>query len=333
MGDMLSQAEIDALLKGATGGGTSEEDRAADLDPQEVDALGEIGNISMGTSATTLFTLLGQKVTITTPRVTVCTWKEISTQYSQSHVGVRVEYTNGLIGTNLLILKEDDVKVITDLMMGGDGSNTDGSLSELHLSAISEAMNQMVGSASTSMSSMFEKRIDISPPKAFIFNAENIGQSELMDENGKGSKVAFKMVIGDLVDSEIMQILPLPFAKEMVDGLLGKETDSGTYNLPDEVFSEPGPAAPAREPMQAMPGPAAPYSRASRRNPSSSLSSPSRGSRYTRDPSMNSGRGNRGRQGSLSMCSLPSSRVSRRTASLLTSRISASSWMYRCRSQ
>ena len=91
----------------------------------------------MGTSATTLFTLLGQKVTITTPRVTVCTWKEISTQYSQSHVGVRVEYTNGLIGTNLLILKEDDVKVITDLMMGGDGSNTDGSLSELHLSAIS----------------------------------------------------------------------------------------------------------------------------------------------------------------------------------------------------
>jgi flagellar motor switch protein FliN/FliY len=260
MGDMLSQAEIDALLKGATGGGTSEEDRAADLDPQEVDALGEIGNISMGTSATTLFTLLGQKVTITTPRVTVCTWKEISTQYSQSHVGVRVEYTNGLIGTNLLILKEDDVKVITDLMMGGDGSNTDGSLSELHLSAISEAMNQMVGSASTSMSSMFEKRIDISPPKAFIFNAENIGQSELMDENEKVAKVAFKMVIGDLVDSEIMQILPLPFAKEMVDGLLGKETDSGTYNLPDEVFSEPGPAAPAREPMQAMPGPAAPYS-------------------------------------------------------------------------
>src|SRR5690606_32809787 len=116
---------------------------------------------------------------------------------------VRVEYTNGLVGSNLLILKEHDVKVITDLMMGGDGSNTEGSLTELHLSAISEAMNQMVGSSSTSMSSIFDKRIDISPPKAFIFNVENLSESEQLDGNEKVVKVAFKMVIGDLVDSEI----------------------------------------------------------------------------------------------------------------------------------
>ena len=247
MGDMLSQAEIDALLKGTSADAPNGDDG---LDPQEVDALGEIGNISMGTSATTLFTLLGQKVTITTPKVTVCTWDEIAAQYSQAHVGVRVEYTNGLVGSNMLILKEHDVKVITDLMMGGDGSNTEGSLTELHLSAISEAMNQMVGSSSTSMSSIFDKRIDISPPKAFIFNVENLSESEQLDGNEKVVKVAFKMVIGDLVDSEIMQIIPLSFAKEMVGSLLGMETDSGTYELPEEAYTEPAPAPAAPETIQ-----------------------------------------------------------------------------------
>ncbi len=250
MGDMLSQAEIDALLNGVP---TEMSSDANDLDPQEVDALGEIGNISMGTSATTLFTLLGQKVTITTPTVSVCTWNNISTEYSNSYVGVRVEYTAGLIGTNLLIMKEVDVKVITDLMMGGDGSNTSGTLSELHLSAISEAMNQMVGSSSTSMSSMFDKRIDISPPKAFIFDVDNFRQNMGIKEDERVVKISFKMVIGDLIDSEIMQILPLPFAKKMVDNLLNMDVDSGSYNLPEDTYRTPAPQA--QESRQRAPEP------------------------------------------------------------------------------
>lgn len=247
MGDMLSQAEIDALLNGtsfdqpsSSGGG--------ELDSQEIDALGEIGNISMGTSATTLFTLLGQKVNITTPTVSVSSWDEIASEYSTSYVGVKVEYTNGLIGSNLMILKELDVKIITDLMMGGDGTNTDGNLSELHLSAISEAMNQMVGSSSTSMSSMFDKRIDISPPKAFIFDMNNIRQNINIDESEKVVKIAFKMIIGTLIDSEIMQILPLPFAKKMVENLLNMDTGSGTFELPKEVTQTPPPARPQKQP-------------------------------------------------------------------------------------
>lgn len=256
MGDMLSQAEIDALLNGVSSDMPADAGGSNDtLDAQEIDALGEIGNISMGTSATTLFTLLGQKVTITTPKVTVSTWSELAAEYSKSFVGVRVEYTDGLIGTNLLILKEQDVKVITDLMMGGNGTNTEGSLTELHLSAISEAMNQMVGSSSTSMSSMFDKRIEISPPKAFAFDAENFRQNMDLDGNEKVVRIAFKMVIGELVDSEIMQILPLPFAKKMVENLLGMEIDSGTYKLPDEAVRAPKPAAerkpeiPEQQPM------------------------------------------------------------------------------------
>ena len=251
MGDMLSQAEIDALLSGTSSEQPTESVFELEtLNSQEIDALGEIGNISMGTSATTLFTLLGQKVTITTPKVTVNTWDGIAQEYSQSFVGVKVEYTNGLIGTNLLILKEDDVKVIADLMMGGDGTNTQGTLSELHLSAISEAMNQMVGSSSTSMSSMFDKRIDISPPKAFIFEIDNIRQNIQVTDNEQVVKISFKMVIGSLIDSEIMQILPLPFAKTMVENLINMNTDSGTYELPKEIIKPSQPVR--REPAPEM---------------------------------------------------------------------------------
>lgn len=238
MGDMLSQAEIDALLNGTSisdlGNGSSSDE--ASLSSQEIDALGEVGNISMGTSATTLFTLLGHKVLITTPKVTVTSWDEMEREYNSSYVAVRVEYTQGLVGSNLLIIKEDDVKVITDLMMGGEGTNTGGELTDLHLSAISEAMNQMVGSSATSMSSMFNKRIDISPPKASTFH---FNTGETVGEFGGSQKIvriSFKMVVGNLIDSEIMQLIPISFAKTLVESLL--DTDMG----------DPGPAAASKAP-------------------------------------------------------------------------------------
>lgn len=224
MGDMLTQAEIDALLNGTSslddttdsGANTASEEK---LSNEEVDALGEIGNISMGTSATTLFTLLSQKVTITTPNVAVTTWAELSKSYSSQYVAVKVEYTDGLIGSNLLILKQDDVKIITDLMMGGEGKVTDGELTDLHLSAISEAMNQMIGSSATSMSSMFSKRIDISPPRAFMVSFGNGDPYGEFEPDELLVKIAFKMVVGNLIDSEIMQLLPMRFAKELVNTL------------------------------------------------------------------------------------------------------------------
>jgi flagellar motor switch protein FliN/FliY len=253
MGDMLSQAEIDALLNGTSldlptdSVGSSE-----NLSAQEIDALGEIGNISMGTSATTLFTLLGQKVVITTPKVTLSNWDEIAEQFSRNYVAVRVEYTQGLIGSNLLIMKEQDVKIITDLMMGGDGNNTSEPLSDLHLSAISEAMNQMVGSSSTSMSAMFDKRIDISPPKAFILDLESLQQNSGITGSEQLVKIAFKMIIGTLIDSEIMQVLPISFAKKLVDNLLNLDTGSGTYEIPSTPKKAPEP------PKQTMTPPPAP---------------------------------------------------------------------------
>ena len=178
----LSQEEIEALLSGMSTdpgfGSSASSDSGSftmsgssdvnDLTDEEKDAIGEVANISMGTSATTLYSLVNRKVNITTPVVSITTWDRVIAEYEKPCVFIQIQYKSGLDGSNILILKEHDVKIITDLMMGGDGSDVDGELGELHLSAISEAMNQMMGSSATSLSSMLGKMIDISPPVASL---------------------------------------------------------------------------------------------------------------------------------------------------------------------
>lgn len=231
MSDMLTQEEIDALLRG-----NSQSDSV--LTPEEVDAIGEIGNISMGTSATTLFALLNNKVTITTPKVSVMSWDDLVRQYPIPYVAVEVKFTEGFEGSNLLILKEEDVKIITDLMMGGDGHNIEGDINDLHLSAIGEAMNQMIGSSSTSLSSIFNKSINISPPKAFLMSFKESNPMKF-SFNDSIVRVAFKMVVEGVLDSEIMQLIPVDFAKKMVRDLLNpkadnEEIDRDKKELPDK---------------------------------------------------------------------------------------------------
>ncbi len=236
MGEMLSQEEINALLKGID----DEPENQFELTDNERDAIGEVSNISMGTAATTLFSLVNQKVLITTPKVIVTTWEEIAKTFAKSFVAIQIVYKEGLLGSNLLLLKEDDVKIISDLMMGGEGNIFDGELSELHLSAISEAMNQMIGSASTSMSAMFGKKIDINPP---ISNY--IDNSDYMDPNdiapfltGQFIKVSFDMKIGDLIDSEIMQLYPTQFAQDI-------------YKSFSQSKEASAPTPPAKKPVEA----------------------------------------------------------------------------------
>jgi len=216
--NMLSQEEIDALLKGTS---TDDSEDNLSLTDDEKDALGEIGNISMGTASTTLFTLLGQKVTITTPRVSETTLDDLSEDYSIPCVAVFIQFKEGIEGFNLLLLKEKDVKIITDLMMGGDGTNLAEELTELHLSAISEAMNQMIGSACTSLSEIFSKKIDILPPQAYSIDFSNQNYDVInLEKDEKVVKISFTMTVGDVIDSEIMQIIPMEYAKQMIEPLL-----------------------------------------------------------------------------------------------------------------
>jgi len=262
-GGMLSQDEINALLSGMMSAEepASEESPAVEdefidenlLTDVEKDAVGEVANISMGSSATTLFSLVNRKVNITTPVVTLARWKNVIEDYSRPCVFIQIHYTKGLDGNNILILKEKDVKIITDLMMGGDGTNIDGELGELHLSAISEAMNQMMGSSATSLSSMLGTMIDISPPESSLINITDFQNPEDISPflSGTFVKIAFSMQIEDLVDSTIMQLYPIEFAKTLYSTFMGM-TEAAMAPPEPEPEPEPEPI-PEPQPQASMP--------------------------------------------------------------------------------
>lgn len=272
MDGMLSQDEINALLNGTDE--PAGDDAAADtadvsvfdgpdaddslLTDSEKDAIGEVANISMGASATTLFSIVNRKVNITTPVVKLATWKNVLEDYEKPCVFILIKYTQGLDGSNILILKEHDVKVITDLMMGGDGTNTDGELGELHLSAISEAMNQMMGSSATSLSTMLGKMIDISPPEASLVDLTAFKSGGDIADFLEGTfvKISFRMQIDELVDSTIMQLYPVDFAKDIYHTFIvsqGADSEAPAAAAPDPTPAPapaPAPAAaPAPQPM------------------------------------------------------------------------------------
>ena len=271
MDGMLSQDEINALLNGmdlsddaaaeapaeetgASQGGEPAEVKAGGdelLTDVEKDAIGEVANISMGSSATTLYSLVNRKVNITTPVVELATWDSLLSMYERPCVFIQIKYTVGLDGTNILVLKEADVKVITDLMMGGDGTNTGDELGELHLSAISEAMNQMMGSAATSLSTMLNSVIDISPPDSSLLDLNEVKAAEEISPflGGTFVKISFRMQIDSLVDSTIMQLYPVDFAKEIVETFINNQmgTAAPAPEQKPEPTPAPAPAAPAAD--------------------------------------------------------------------------------------
>ena len=262
MGDTtISQDEIDALLKASnSGGGTAAPaaDGGEDLTDEEKDTIGEVANISLGTAATTLFSLVNKKVEISTPVVSLARWDDIVNMYERPCVMVKISYTKGLNGSNILILKENDVKIITDLMMGGDGSNVDGESTELHLSAISEAMNQMMGSASTALSSMLNMVVDISPPQSDLIDLQEQVNGGDIDAflNGTFVLIDFKMLIGDLVDSKMMQLYPISLAKEMcslVANNMQEDSNATTEDLNYNPSAAPQPQQSQPQPVQQAP--------------------------------------------------------------------------------
>ena len=251
---MLSQEEIDALLKGTiepepepTGDTMGDMLAGADFTDMEKDALGEIANICMGTAATTLSQLLGKKVEITTPKVDVTTSEGIRQDYPVPSVVVDVMYKAGIEGSNLLIISQRDGSIIVDLMMGGDGKNPSPDLSELQMSGISEAMNQMMGSAATSMSTMFSSMVDITPPRLALndFSSGNDLIKQFLPDNELLVRVSFRMVVENVIDSSLVQIIPISVARNMVSKLLGDvDVSPATKSAPPQVSTPPVAATP-----------------------------------------------------------------------------------------
>lgn len=233
---LLTQEEIDALLKG--------QGSSSNLEEIESDALGEIGNISMGTAATTLSMLLGQEVKITTPRVTVTTEEELRRQYPYPYVLLEVRFVQGLEGSNILVVQEKDALLISELMMGGGGQPGVDKLDDIRLSAVGEAMNQMMGSAATAISTVFQKKVNISPPKVHYVNLAE-SKLDLVNPTDKLVKISFRMTIGTLADTEIMQILPLDFARYMVATLMGSLNEGEGTTAAAAAGSVPAPAVAA----------------------------------------------------------------------------------------
>ncbi|AIQ69417.1 flagellar motor switch phosphatase FliY [Paenibacillus graminis] len=260
--DYLSQEEIDALLRQSAEGPVAPSKTVDDyLTPFEQDALGEIGNITFGSAATALSTLLGKKVDITTPKVSIITRGEFEEAFPKPHVAVHVQYVDGFQGINSLVIKIRDAQVIADLMLGGEGEPKDEELNEIHISAVQEAMNQMMGSSATSMSTIFNRFVNISPPGIDILNmSSGEGVGSLPDDETL-IQISFRLKIGDLIDSTIMQLLPVQFAKDMVSMLLGdvqseEETAAAAAEAPPKAAAAPEPtAAPPVQPTPpAQPG-------------------------------------------------------------------------------
>lgn len=250
--EMLSQEEIDALLKGS--GDAEKTEAETEQKPEtekkevkledyltviEQDALGEVGNISFGSASTALSMLLNHKVDITTPSVSLIVRDNLAEEFPEPNVAVNVKFTEGFEGENVLVIHESDAKIIADLMLGGDGTNvSDESLNEIQLSAIQEAMNQMMGSASTSMSTIFNKKVDISPPSIEKLNVKKGEGTDRIPDEDYLVKVSFSLKVGDLIDSKIMQILPIPFAKKMVNELLNPISDKNEKEMKSETNME-----------------------------------------------------------------------------------------------
>ena len=198
----------------------------------EVSAIGEVANITLGNAVTALSLLLHNDIDISTPFVEIKNKGDHVRVLSEKTIVTRVDYVKGLNGNCLLFLQEDDVKIMTDLMMGNDGHGMfyEQEISELHLSAVSEAMNQMMGSAATAMGMMLDKLVDISTPTT---KHEDPG-SYVHDAFGSEEsfvQISFDVDMGELIKTKIIQLYPFRLAKAIADLFIVKRNQNEGVGL------------------------------------------------------------------------------------------------------
>lgn len=204
------------------------------LTDMEIDAIGEISNMCMGTAATTLSTIFGKKVEITTPQVSISSWPGLVSEYGDEFVCVKVSYTQGIKGSNLLLLNKKDALAISSIMMMSESTE----LSEIELSAVGEVANQMIGASSTSLATIVGELIDIEPPDVCVIDSDTAASRYDDDEflSGDVVQVRFKLVIEDLVDSYLLQLFPIDFAKNLCKSMGTDELLEDNSNKGDEVM-------------------------------------------------------------------------------------------------
>lgn len=245
----LSQDQVDALLAGGVA------DEAADVAPDEAplsaderDAIGEVGNISMSSAATALSAMLGHPVSITTPRLDLVTEREVRDGVDRPAAVTFIDFTAGLTGQNVLVLGTREASVVADLMMGQEPTELDDELNELQLSAVSEAMNQMMGSAATAMAEMLGTRVDITSPRVRVLDPSDESDAIGLSGDERLVRVCFQLRVGDIIDTALMQLMPVDFARDLVGRLVaGAPSGAEPADAVDGGGAEPAPVAPGPE--------------------------------------------------------------------------------------
>ncbi|MBC7253983.1 MAG: flagellar motor switch phosphatase FliY [Actinobacteria bacterium] len=251
----LSQEEIDALIRGRSGDldaggspppappeGTSPGGEEHPLTEDQLDALGEFFNIAMGRAATVLSTILGRDVEITTPRVGWVDWKEMVTSHPVPSVVVWVQIKEGLEGSTLLVLSQRDANLVANIM-DEEEKDLEEPLDEYRQSVVGEAVNQMVGGAVYAMSEMLGLEMSIHPPRIEVLDFSAEGEAEPPPSYGEGDlvRISFQFRVADLLKSEMIQLMPVSFAKALADMILEE----------DEEVEPPGGGGEAAEPPRA----------------------------------------------------------------------------------
>ncbi len=227
------------------------------LNDVEVDLLGEIGNICMGSVATTMYTLLDRRTNITTPTVEIFAIADVIKAYRVPFIMVDVEYVKGIEGKNLLMLKESDAMMITDILMGGEGIvDAETELTELHMSAINEIMNQMIASSATALSKILGEVVDISPPNAtYVGLDSDVGQ--FLTDTEVVIKISFDMEIEGLLKSQLLQIMPYKVGLDLAEKFMEAERlaaeAAAVATPPPAPAPDPAPAAPTAPAAPAAP--------------------------------------------------------------------------------
>ena len=211
------------------------------FNPMEIDAIGEMMNISLGSSATAVSNMLDHRVDITTPKVSVVDVKDFTIGKLEPAMGVEIKYVEGLEGSNIMLLRKSDIKVIVDILMGSETPDEEFELNELTVSAVCEVMNQMMGAAATALSDFLGYPVNISTPTPFeLEDLDEFKKNHLPQGADQVVVVRFSLKIENALESEFMNVMSVSLAKELLRGLgLGDEDEEEAHPAP---APEPAPA-------------------------------------------------------------------------------------------
>ena len=241
----------------------NEKDANVEFSSYEIDAVGEILNISMGSAATAVSELLNAKVWITTPQVSVVKAADLNYDRLEPAICVKIVYVSGISGQNMMVLKQDDVQLILNQLMGNPlVVSPDFEFDEMNISAVSEVMNQKMGASATALSDLLGISVDISTPTPYLIEQTNFCQLAELDPDETIVAVTFNLSVDGVMNSEFMSVMSVDLAKSLSDKMIekfhGDEAEAQPAKQPAPApAAQPAPAAPQSAPAPA-PQPAAP---------------------------------------------------------------------------